>query len=258
MSAGRDGDSRERSAAGPVVGDGGALRARASSTPPSPTPPADEESEKSSSGPASPANAESFKGQSEQAGVESSQGPSGQVEKDFDALLADTRRERDEYLDLAKRTKADFENYRKRMAADVAAANARGKAALVGELIHVIDNLERALQAAGIDSVDEVSAPEESADEASAPEEPVDEASAPEEPLAQGILLTYRELCAALKRAGVEPLDAAGEKFDPNLHEALSTRAADGAEAGTVVDVMQKGYRLGEQLIRPARVVVAE
>ncbi len=160
------------------------------------------------------------------------------VEKDLDALLADTQRERDEYLDLAKRTKADFENYRKRMAAEVAAANARGKAALVGELIHVIDNLERALEAAGID--------------------PGDEASTPEEPLAQGILLTYRELCAALKRAGVEPLDATGKKFDPNLHEALSTRAADGAEAGTVVDVMQKGYRLGEQLIRPARVVVAE
>ena len=123
------------------------------------------------------------------------------------------------------------------MAAEVSAATARGKAALVGELIHAIDNLERALAAAEIDP---------DADEA------------PEEPLAQGILLTYRELCAALQRAGVEPLDVTGETFDPNLHEALSTRAADGAESGTVVDVMQKGYRLGEQLIRPARVVVAE
>jgi molecular chaperone GrpE len=160
-----------------------------------------------------------------------------QVEQDLDALLADTQRERDEYLDLAKRTKADFENYRKRMTAEVAAATARGKAALVGELIHAIDNLERALAAAEIDP---------DADEA------------PEEPLAQGILLTYRELCGALQRAGVEPLDAAGEKFDPNLHDALSTRSADGAESGTVVDVVQKGYRLGEQLIRPARVVVAE
>ena len=203
MSAPQDADSRERQPAGPVVGQGSSS-SQAAGEEPSPTPPTDE----------------------------------SQVENDLDALLADAQRERDEYLDLAKRTKADFENYRRRMAADMAAANARGKAALVGELIHVIDNLERALEAAGIDSVDE--------------------ASAPEEPLAQGILLTYRELCATLKRAGVEPLDAAGEKFDPNLHEALSTRAADGAEAGTVVDVMQKGYRLGEQLIRPARVVVAE
>jgi molecular chaperone GrpE len=163
--------------------------------------------------------------------------PATEVEKDLDALLLDTQRERDEYLDLAKRTKADFENYRKRMAAEVAGATARGKAALVGELIHAIDNLERALAAAEIDP---------------------DADQTPEEPLAQGILLTYRELCAALQRAGVEPLDVTGEKFDPNLHEALSTRAADGAESGTVVDVMQKGYRLGEQLIRPARVVVAE
>jgi molecular chaperone GrpE len=160
------------------------------------------------------------------------------VEQDLDALLADTQRERDEYLDLAKRTKADFENFRKRMTAEVAAATSRGKAALVGELIHVIDNLERALEAAGID--------------------PVAEASATEEPLAQGILLTYRDLCVALKGNGVEAFDPAGEKFDPTWHEALTTKPADGAEAGTVVETMQKGYRLGEQLIRPARVVVAE
>jgi molecular chaperone GrpE len=192
---------------------------------PNPAPPTGEPSEQDRSGPASKADGGSSEGQGER------------VEQDLDALLGDVQRERDEYLDLAKRTKADFENYRKRMAAEVTAANARGKAALVGELIHAIDNLERALGAAEIDPEAE---------------------EAPEEPLAQGILLTYRELCAALTRAGVEPLEAAGEKFDPNLHEALSTRAADGAESGTVVDVMQKGYRLGEQLIRPARVVVAE
>jgi molecular chaperone GrpE len=160
------------------------------------------------------------------------------IERDLDALLADTQRERDEYLDLAKRTKADFENYRKRMAADVAAATSRGKAALVGELIHVIDNLERALEAAGI--------------------EPSDEASRPDEPLAQGILLTYRDLCVALKGNGVEAFDPAGEKFDPTWHEALTTKPAEGVEPGVVVETMQKGYRLGEQLIRPARVVVAE
>ncbi len=156
------------------------------------------------------------------------------VESDFDALLADTQRERDEYLDLAKRTRADFENYRKRMAAEAQAAAARGKAELAQGLIGVIDNLERALEAAGIDSAE------------------------PEEPLAQGILLTYRELKGVLERTGIEALDPKGEKFDPAWHEALSTQPANGMESGTVLEVMQKGYRLDDQLIRPARVVVSE
>lgn len=155
------------------------------------------------------------------------------VEADLDKLLS----ERDEYLELAQRTKADFENYRKRMTAETAAALARGKAELAVGLLGVLDNLERALAAAEIDPGAE---------------------QAPEEPLAQGIALTYRELCGVLQQAGVEAVDPAGERFDPNLHEALSTQPADGAEAGTVVETVQKGYRLGEQLIRPARVVVAE
>ena len=71
-----------------------------------------------------------------------------------------------------------------------------------------------------------------------------------DEPLAQGFLLTYRELCAALGRAGVESFDPAGEPFDPNRHEALQKVPVEGAEPGTVVETMQKGYRLGEQLIR--------
>ena len=160
-----------------------------------------------------------------------------EVEQDIAALLSEAQRERDEYLELARRTKADFENFRKRMNAEVMAASVRGKAAVVGELVHAVDNLERALAAAGIDAEQEGS---------------------PEEPLAQGILLTYRDLCAAMQRNEVEVVDPKGERFDPNLHEALSTQAADGAESGTVVEVMQKGYRLGEQLVRPARVVVAE
>jgi molecular chaperone GrpE len=151
--------------------------------------------------------------------------------------LADAQKEKEEYLGLAQRTKADFENYRKRMASEVQAANARGKAELAVGMIGVIDNLERALQAAGIDAGAE---------------------QGPEEPLAQGILLTHRELCGVLERGGVEAFDPKGEKFDPNLHEALSTLPAAGAEPGTVVEVLQKGYRFGEQLIRPARVVVSE
>ena len=160
---------------------------------------------------------------------------SDQIEKDFDALLADAQRERDEYLDLAKRTKADFENFRKRMTAEVQAASARGKAEVIREVVVVLDDLERAIQAAGLD-------PEGDS----------------EDGLSHGVLLVFRSLRDSLSRNGVEAVDPKGEKFDPMQHEALSMVQAEGVESGNVVEVMQKGYRLGEQLIRPARVVVSE
>jgi len=157
------------------------------------------------------------------------------VEQDLEALLADTQRERDEYLDLAKRTKADFENYRKRMAAEVQAAAGRGKAEAIRDVVPVLDDLERAIQAAGLD-------PEGDS----------------EDGLAHGVLLVFRSLRDSLGRNGVEAVDPKGERFDPTAHEALSTVAADGVESGVIVEVLQKGYRLGDQLIRPARVVVSE
>ena len=163
------------------------------------------------------------------------------VEKDIDALLKDTKRERDEYLELAQRTRADFENYRKRMAAETRAASIRGKAELAAQLIEVIDNLERALAATEIDAgaalVGELSV---------------------DGPLEQGIALTYRELNQALGRAGVEAYDPSGERFDPAWHEALQTRSEKEVEPGTVVEVLQRGYRLDGQVLRPARVVVSE
>jgi molecular chaperone GrpE len=169
-----------------------------------------------------------------------------QVEKDLDELLVDTQRERDEYLDLAKRTQADFENFRKRMAAETQAAYARGKAEGSLAVIAAVDNLERALAAAGVDPADE-------GDGAGSVEEGGQSGG-----LAHGVLLVFRGLQETLARMGIEAVDPLGEKFDPNMHEALSTQPADGAESGTVVEVMQKGYRIGEQLIRPARVVVAQ
>jgi molecular chaperone GrpE len=158
------------------------------------------------------------------------------VEQDLDALLADTQKERDEYLELARRTKADFENFRKRMSAEVLAAGVRGKAELAQGVVPVLDDLERAIEAAGLD-------PEGDS----------------EDGLAHGVLLVFRGLRETLKRSGVEAVDPQGEKFDPNQHEALSTLPGpEGTEPGTVVEVLQKGYRMGEQLIRPARVVVSE
>jgi len=208
MTPHQSGDPRERPAAAPAAGQGS----------PGPPPPAGE---------APPQNASA----AEPAGSAADATDEARVEHDLDALL----NERDEYLDLAKRTKADFENYRKRMSSEVQAAAARGQADLIREVLPALDDLERAIEAAGLDP----------------------EGDSPDG-LAHGVLLVFRSLREALARSGVEAVDPHGEKFDPNLHEALSKQPADGADPGTVIEVMQKGYRLGEQLVRPARVVVAE
>jgi len=162
------------------------------------------------------------------------------VERDLDAL-EETRRERDEYLELAQRTKADFENYRKRVSSEAEAAQRRGQGELAAELVPVLDNLERALTAAGID-----------------PASALDGRPDSDGGLEHGVILTYRDLRETLGRAGVEPFEPGGEKFDPEWHEALSTRPDEGAGPGVVLDVVQKGYRLDGRLIRPARVVVSE
>ncbi|MSO40790.1 MAG: nucleotide exchange factor GrpE [Solirubrobacterales bacterium] len=169
------------------------------------------------------------------------------VERDFDELT-EAQRERDEYLELAKRTKADFENYRKRVARDQAEALARGKGQLARQLIPALDNLERALLVSGIDP---------SSDGAGEDDPPSGEVSA-KDALAEGVALVYRELRSTLERAGVQAYDPTGEKFDPALHEALSTRAEEGVEPGEVVETLEKGYRLDSQVLRPARVVVGE
>jgi molecular chaperone GrpE len=144
--------------------------------------------------------------------------------------LTKVARERDEYLDLAKRTQADFENYRKRAAKDMTAAGARARIGVIREILPVIDNLERAL---GV-------APEGDGDA-----------------FVEGVRLVYRELEGALARAGIEAIEPKGETFDPNVHEALSMQPQEGAESGSVIDVVEKGYRTADAVIRPARVVVA-
>ena len=151
--------------------------------------------------------------------------PSGEAEDP----LARAERERDEYLDLARRTQADFENYRKRAAREAAAAGERAKSGLVRELLPIVDNLERALKSAGDG----------------------------EQHLAEGVQLVHSELIAVLERNGVEQFDPAGERFDPTEHEALSMREQDGAESGLVLDVVEKGYRTNGTILRPARVVVS-
>ncbi len=166
-----------------------------------------------------------------------------QVAAELDEL-GETQRERDEYLELAQRTRADFENFRKRAARDAEQARQRAVADLATRLIPAVDNLERALIAAGVD-------PNRDTDET-----PGDAAG--DAALSSGVLMTYRQLREVLESAGVEPYDPKGEKFDPTWHEALQTRPEEGAESGQVIETLEKGYRVDGQVLRPARVVVAD
>ncbi len=156
-------------------------------------------------------------------------GDVAEIEGDLDELVR-TAAQRDEYLSLAQRTQADFENYRKRVARESAGAQARGVASLAKELLPALDNLDRALEAADQD-----------------------------DPLLEGVRFVRSELSDALARVGVESFSPLGETFDPSLHEAMAStpQPAGGPASGTVVEVYQPGYRLGPTVIRPARVVVA-
>jgi molecular chaperone GrpE len=151
------------------------------------------------------------------------------VAQDLDALVAKAR-ERDEYLALAQRTQADFENFRKRMARENAAAIDRGVGKLAKELLPALDHLDLALKAAEGEHAEVV----------------------------KGFAMVREELIAALGRVGIQPFSPQGEPFDPNEHEAMVQQPAEGAEPGTVLEVYQQGYRLSGAVLRPARVVVAQ
>jgi molecular chaperone GrpE len=153
------------------------------------------------------------------------------LQQDVEELIAKAA-ERDEYLALAQRTQADFENYRKRAAKDVAAAETRGVSRLARELLPALDNLSRALAAA--------------------------EAGDDTRHLAEGIKLVHDDLVAALERVGIEAYSPEGEPFDPELHEAMAQQPAEGAQSGTIIEVYEPGYRLNGGVLRAAKVVVAE
>jgi molecular chaperone GrpE len=142
--------------------------------------------------------------------------------------LAALEAERDEHLNDLKRVAAEFENYRKRVLRDQESLVARAHERLVKELLPVLDDLERALAAA----------------------EEHEEAK-----LEEGVRLVHRELADALAREGLAEIETNGV-FDPHVHEALLSQPSDQDE-GSVLEVVQKGYRLGDRVLRPARVVVA-
>jgi molecular chaperone GrpE len=150
------------------------------------------------------------------------------VEESGEDRLAALAAERDEAIDRWKRTAADFDNFRKRALRErqelVTLANER----LVKDLLPILDDLERALEAA---------------------------ARHQEAQLEEGVRLTHRALAALLEQNGVREIDTSS-RFDPHVHEALLTQPSE-AEEGSVIDVVQKGYTLGDRVVRPARVVVA-
>jgi molecular chaperone GrpE len=162
------------------------------------------------------------------------------VEEDLEELAAKAEKA-DEYLVLAQRTMADFENYKRRAVREARLAQDRGVTRLAKELLPAIDNLIRAVHAAETFAA---GSPEESAAEA-------------ESQLASGIKLVHADVLAALARVGIEPFSPTGEQFDPQYHEAVAQRPVEGQEPGTVVEVYQQGFRLGETVLRPARVLVA-
>jgi molecular chaperone GrpE len=185
-------------------------------------------------------------------------GTSEGTQPDLDELMAKAGKA-DEYLALAQRTQADFENYRKRAMREAAAAQDRGVAKLAKELLPAVDNLDRALEAAL--AVAGNPANPGNAGNSGNPGEPAQRgASAPENgsnPLISGIKLVHADVIAALARFGIEPFSPVGEPFDPQHHEAIAQQPVEGAQPGTVVEVYQRGYRLGDSVLRPARVVVA-
>ena len=132
----------------------------------------------------------------------------------------------DAYLRLA----ADFDNYRKRVAREQVEWTSRANERLLNELLPVLDDLERALEAA---------------------------AEHEEAKLEEGVRLVHRSLLGLVERHGLSEIETEGA-FDPHVHEALLAQPGEGAEEGSVLQVLQKGYRLGDKVLRPARVIVAE
>src|ERR687897_1639016 len=149
--------------------------------------------------------------------------------EELEERLAKAEQERDEYLADLQRVAADFENYRKRVARDQENLVARAHERLVKELLPVLDDLERALEAA---------------------------TEHEEAKLEDGVRLVHRELKEALAKEGLVEIETNG-KFDPHKHEALLTQPSEEDE-GAIIEVLQKGYRLGDRVLRPARVVISQ
>jgi molecular chaperone GrpE len=147
------------------------------------------------------------------------------------ARLAEAEQARDQNLDLAKRTQAEFENYQKRAQRDRAQDLRYAQAPLAFDILGVMDNLDRALAAA------------QQAGETG--------------PLMQGVAMVQSQVLDVFRRHGVARIDAKGEPFDPNLHQAVMQQPTAEVPPGTVLEVLEHGYRIHDRVLRPARVIVS-
>ena len=152
-----------------------------------------------------------------------------EVEEVQEDELTKAQKQAEEYLNMAQRVQADFDNFRKRNKATRAEAYEEGARDFIKNLLPVVDNLERALTQATED-----------------------------ESFKTGVNMIYRQLMDTLEKRGVETIDRQGEKFDPNLENAVMQGTADEGEPGTVCIVLQKGYKMGEFVLRHAMVKVVE
>jgi molecular chaperone GrpE len=150
----------------------------------------------------------------------------GDDASEVERLKEEVRREHEMYL----RALADFDNYRRRVERERTSAARSGKRDLIVSLLDVIDNFDRALEHIG---------------------------DAPSS-IADGVQAIHRKLLGLLEAQGITPLESRGETFNPELHEAIGSVATDQYESGTVADEVQRGYRWGDEVLRPARVRVAE
>ena len=141
------------------------------------------------------------------------------------------RQERDDLQDRLLRSAAEFDNYRKRTDRERRELSDAVAADLIRDLLPVVDDMERALAAAG---------------------------DSPDASLRAGVELILKQMLEALRRRGAEPIEVVGEDFDPSWHEALASEPANGRRDGEVIDEIRRGYRIGQRLIRPALVKVAK
>jgi molecular chaperone GrpE len=149
------------------------------------------------------------------------------VEDDCEGLQADL----DRFRDLALRSQADFENYKKRSAREKEEAIKYANSSLLEKLIAIVDNFELGLEAA--------------------------RAEGEKSPVFSGMSMVLKQLMDFLADSGLQPIDAAGQKFDPNLHEAIAHEPSADVPEGTVVRQTRRGYRMKDRLLRPSSVVVS-
>jgi molecular chaperone GrpE len=162
------------------------------------------------------------------------QAAAGEVQHDLEELkskLEAAQQDRDQFLNLLQRTRADFENYQKRWQRDLAQEKRYAFGPLILDLLPVLDNLDRTMQAA------------RKAKESG--------------PLVQGVAMVQAQILEMLRRHGITRIDAKGKPFDPNAHDAVMQQPSQEAPPGTVLQVLEEGFMLHDRVLRPAKVIVA-